>query len=251
MSKTIHHMIILVCLLGFCFSNNVEAFDKKNGRVEDTEGHQSIANSELQNIFIDFLCRHLNKERQDIAVSKLKVVGNKPVPLGNLSYQLFQKNKRRLKGYVRLTAVVYVNGVAKNKVKLFGWVDVFDSVVCVARNLKRGEIITKEDVYLARKNVSHITQNVITDTSKAVGLTIKHNAKVDTCLKEWMVEESPIVERGDVVTILAESAGLRVTAPGKVLRKGYLGEMVKIQNLMSNKEIYAKVVNNSTVKVDY
>jgi flagella basal body P-ring formation protein FlgA len=244
-------MIILVFLLGFCFSNSVVAFDKKVGGVGIDQGHQPIADAEFQKIFVDFLSRHLNKERQDIAVSKLKVVGNKPVPLGKLSYQLFQKDKRKLKGYVRLTALVYVNGVVKNKVKLFGWVDVFDSVVCVARNLKRGETIIKEDVYLARKNISHINQNVITDTSKIVGLTIKHNVRAETCLKEWMVEKSPIVKRGDVVTILAESTGFRVTVPGKVLLKGYLGELVKIQNLMSKKTIYAKVINSSTVKVDY
>lgn len=251
MRKTIHHMIILVCLLGFCFSNSVEAFDKKVKEVGDDQQHQSIADSEFQKIFVDFLCRHLHKERRDIAVSKLKVVGSKPLPLGKISYQLFQKDKRKLKGYVRLTAVVYVDSVAKNKVKLFGWVDIFDPVVCVARNLKRGEIITKEDVYLARKNISHITQNVLTDTSKIVGLMIKHNVKADTCLKEWMVEKSPMVKRGDIVTILAESLGLRVTAPGKVLMKGYLGGLVKIQNLMSKREIYAKVINSSTVKVDY
>jgi len=80
---------------------------------------------------------------------------------------------------------------------------------------------------------------------------IKRNVKADTVLKEWMVEESPMVKRGDVVTILAESVGLRVTAPGKVLMKGYLGKRVKIQNLMSKKEIYAEVINSSTVKVDY
>ena len=251
MNKTIYHMILLVCLLGFCFSNSAAASGKKVERVEADQGYQSIAASEFQNIFVDFLCRYLNKEKRDIVVSKLKVVGNKPVPLGKLSYQLFQKEKRKLKGYVRLTAVVYVDNVVKNKVKLFGWVDIFDSVVCVARNLKRGETITEKDVYLARKNISHINQNVLTDISKVFGLMIKRNVKADTCLKEWMLEKSPIVKRGDVVTILAESLGLRVTAPGKVLVKGYLGELVKIQNLMSKKEIYAEVINSSTVKVNY
>jgi flagella basal body P-ring formation protein FlgA len=33
--------------------------------------------------------------------------------------------------------------------------------------------------------------------------------------------------------------------------KGYTGELVKVQNLMSKKEIYAKVVNGSMVAVDF
>ncbi|MBW1753417.1 MAG: flagella basal body P-ring formation protein FlgA, partial [Deltaproteobacteria bacterium] len=52
-------------------------------------------------------------------------------------------------------------------------------------------------------------------------------------------------------TILAESSGLRITVPGKVLMKGFAGELVKVQNLMSKRKIYAKIVNPSTVTVDF
>ncbi len=104
---------------------------------------------------------------------------------------------------------------------------------------------------MGRKNISRISSKILTDINRALGLMVKHTIKSDTCLKEWMLGKSPIVTKGDMVTILAESNGLRVTVPGKVLMKGYLGELVKIQNLMSKREIYAKVINNSTVKVDF
>jgi flagella basal body P-ring formation protein FlgA len=66
-----------------------------------------------------------------------------------------------------------------------------------------------------------------------------------------MFEKCPIVDKGDIVTIIAESGDIKVTAPGKVLMKGYAGELVKVQNLMSKKEIYAKIVNGSMVAVDF
>jgi flagella basal body P-ring formation protein FlgA len=66
-----------------------------------------------------------------------------------------------------------------------------------------------------------------------------------------MLEKSPIVDRGDMVTILAESGDLRVTVPGRVLERGYLGELIRVQNSMSKKKIYARVINNSTVMVDF
>jgi flagellar basal body P-ring formation protein FlgA len=59
------------------------------------------------------------------------------------------------------------------------------------------------------------------------------------------------MDKGDIVTIIAESGDIKVTAPGKVLMKGYVGELVKVQNLMSKKEIYAKIVNGSMVAVDF
>ena len=149
----------------------------------------------------------------------------------------------------------YCNQITENlvdtEVNLCGWVDVFESVVCISRNIKKGAIIKKGDIYLSRKNISHISPNIMTDISKVIGLMVKHNIKADSCLKEWMLKKSPIVDRGDMVTILAESDDLKVTVPGRVLMKGYLGELIKVQNLMSKKEIYAKVVNNSTVKVAF
>jgi flagella basal body P-ring formation protein FlgA len=80
---------------------------------------------------------------------------------------------------------------------------------------------------------------------------VKHNIKEDACLKEWMLEQCPVVTKGDMVTIVAESDDLRVTVPGRVLEKGYLDELIMIQNVMSGKKIYARVLNSSTVMVDF
>ena len=85
--------------------------------------------------------------------------------------------------------------------------------------------------------------------SKAVGLMAKHSLKKGTILKEWALEKSPIGKRGDMITILAESGHLRVTAPGRVLEKSYLGELTRVQNTMSKKKIHTMVINNTTVRV--
>jgi flagella basal body P-ring formation protein FlgA len=50
---------------------------------------------------------------------------------------------------------------------------------------------------------------------------------------------------------MAESDDLKVTVPGRVMEKGYLGELVRVQNAMSKKEIYARVINNLTVMVRF
>jgi flagella basal body P-ring formation protein FlgA len=186
-----------------------------------------------------------------VVISRLKITGNVPLPDGKISLQQYQKGKRRFEGHVSLIVVVKINGVVKNKVKLSGWVDIFQPVVCASRDLKRGERINEDDLYLVKRNISHLSSKILTDMNKIIGLMAKHNVKKDSCLKEWMFEKFPIVDKGDIVTILAESGDLKVTAPGRVLMKGYEGELVKVENLMSKKEIYAKVVNGSMVAVDF
>jgi flagella basal body P-ring formation protein FlgA len=251
MGKIVHIMILLACFVGLSFPLEAEGVEKKNIRARADNGYQSISDTTFREIFRDYLCHHLGKEKSDIMVSRFKVVDKKPVPAGKIRFQLFQKDKRRLEGHVRLIAIVSVNGVVKNKVKLSGWVDVFESVVCACRNLKKREIIEEDDLCLARKNISHLSSKILTDTGKAVGLVVKHTIKKDACIKEWMLEKPLVVKRGDMITILAESGNLRVTARGRVLVKGHMGELIRVQNSMSKKVIYARVIDNSTVSVDF
>jgi flagella basal body P-ring formation protein FlgA len=39
--------------------------------------------------------------------------------------------------------------------------------------------------------------------------------------------------------------------PGKIMEKGYMGQLVQVQNTMSRKNIYAKVIDAATVMVDF
>jgi len=212
---------------------------------------QTIPEAKFREIFQKYLNRNLNNSECDIVISRLKITGNVPVPEGTISFKQYQKGKRRFEGQVGLIVVVKINGVVKNKVKLSAWVDIFQPVVCASRDLKRGERISKADLYYVKRNISHISSKVLSDMNRIIGFMAKHNVKKDTSLKEWMFEKFPIVDKGDIVTIIAESGDIKVTAPGRVLMKGYADELVKVENLMSKKEIYAKVVNGSMVAVDF
>jgi flagella basal body P-ring formation protein FlgA len=242
--------LLTLCLaLLFPFPSGALSSQSRVSSVDKTS--QIIPDATFREILIDFLCQRLGKESSDILISRLKLAGNRPVPPGKVTFQLYQKDRRTLEGFIRTFVIVSVDGVVLHKVKLNAWVDVFGQVVCASRNIKRGETIGKEDLYMERKNVSHLPPNVFTDADKAIGLMAKNNIKADTCLKEWMLKRSPTVVRGDLVTIIAESTGIKLTAPGRIMEKGYIGEMVRVQNAMSQKEIYAKVLNSSTVMVHF
>lgn len=254
MAKTMRSKFIMILFLGICMSYMAQPVAGEDFQRVIKPSDQTIQESIFQKHFKEYVCRHLRKTGSDVVVSKFKVKGNRPVPAGTVSFKLFQKGQKgriRLQGCVKLIAEVNVNGQVKNEVLLSGYIDVFESVVCTSRNLKRGEVIEKDDVYLAKRNGSRLSPKVVTHMDKAEGLRAKHNIKADTCLKEWMLEKTPVLNRGDIITIFAESGDLRVTVPGRVLMKGCTGDLIKVQNLMSKKDIYAKVVNNSSVMVAF
>jgi flagellar basal body P-ring formation protein FlgA len=201
--------------------------------------------------FSRYLCARLRKPAGDVIVSRFKVSDHQAVPAGSLTLEVYQKEKGSLMGHVRLAAIVKVNGVARHEVKMSGWVDVFESVVCTARPIKKGEVLQKEDLFLFRKNISRLRGRTLVDMDEAVGLMARHHVKENTTLAEWMVEQAPILEKGDMVTILAQMGGLTVTVKGMTLERGYPGEMVRVQNTMSQKSILARVIDGSRVMVEF
>jgi len=251
MVKTIRSILFIIIFIGLCVFSLAQPVACEDSHKIVKQNFLTTQESILREQFKEYICRYLRKAESDVIVSGFKVKGNKPVPVGKISFKLFQKNMVRLQGHVKIIAAVKVNRQVINEIILSGYVDIFESVVCTSRNLKKGDVIKKEDVYLAKKDISHLSSKVLTHIDKAEGLMAKHNLRAGTCLKEWMLEKTHTLEKGDIVTILAESGDMKVTVPGRVLMKGYTGELIKVQNLMSKKNIYAKVVNNSTVTVEF
>ncbi len=214
-------------------------------------GKKALDGNYLRGVFKEFICNQTGLKRDDIIISKFRFYGNNVIPDGRLEYQVFRKNRGPLSGYVRLVMIVKVNGVPTRRLQMSGWVDVFRPVVCAMRSIKRGQRITNDDIYIDRRNISRISDKVITDMNEIIGMIAKHTISEDTIIKKWMVEKPPVVRRGDIVTVVARKGDLQVTVPGRVLESGFRGDVIRVQNTMSRKEIYAKIIDKETVMVEF
>jgi flagella basal body P-ring formation protein FlgA len=251
MEKVKAILMLLAAFTFISFFHIAESAAREDSTAKTGHKETRLSEAYLQELFHDYLCQHLGKDDADIILSKFKVRGNRPIPEGEREIQVLRRSQRRLKGHVTLLAVVKVDGAVRNKVSLSGWVDLFEEAVCAGRDLKRGEILKAEDLSLSRILGSHISSRTLTHMEKAVGMRLKHRVKKNSTIQEWMLEKPSIVEKGDMVMIVAESGDLKVTVPGRVLEKGYLGDMVQVQNMMSKKMVYAQVINNAIVKVAF
>lgn len=251
MSKSVLAIISLICLLLFGFTFEAGSNDNVQKLKIPDNSSQTIPESMFREAYSQFICSRLEKKKDDIILSRFTVSGNKPLPAGKVSLKLFKKGREELTGYVRLIAIISMDDIPKTEVTLSGWVDVFDSVVCASHNLNKGDVIAARDIYLERKNISRLNSDVLKDMERAIGFMAKHDIKENDCLKEWMLKKIPLVDKGDMVTILAEHGSISVTAPGRILEKGYEGDYIRVQNAMSKKSVYAKVINDSTVLVDF
>ncbi|MFH2047324.1 MAG: flagellar basal body P-ring formation chaperone FlgA [Pseudomonadota bacterium] len=251
MNSFVRATIIIIYLLAFGAISEAGSNGNHRGAKISNDSSQTISEAVFRKAYNQFISSQLKKTNDDILLSRFTVSGNKELPAGKVSLNLFRKGREELKGYVRLIAIVSVDDIPKTEVKLSGWVDVFDSVVCASSNLNKGDIIAAEDIHLERINISRLKSDTFKDLDQAIGLMAKHDIKEKDCLKDWMLKKTPIVSKGDMVTILAEHGSIKVTAPGRILEKGYKGDYIRVQNAMSKKSVYAKVINSSIVTVNF
>jgi flagella basal body P-ring formation protein FlgA len=240
-----------MCLIAFCLCANGAIAAGNGASIQKSAKGQKVTEMKFRKLFHQYVCDRLGKDPDDVVVSRFRINANRPIPLGVVDFEMFQKSKGVPKGYVRLSVIVTVDGISRGEVSLSAWVDVFGPVVCAAHKIQRGETIGFEDIYLARKNVSRMPANTLTDRGMAIGLSAKNTISKNTCLKDYMLKRMPLLDKGEVVTILAEMAGLRVTTPGKALERGFAGDVIRVQNTMSKKRVYARIVDDSTVEVEF
>ena len=100
-------------------------------------------------------------------------------------------------------------------------------------------------------NLAKLPSNVITDPEAVLGKRTKRAIGAKTVLRTHLVEFPPLVKRGDVVVIIAESGGLKISALGQEKKKGGFGDRIPVINFDSKKILYARVLDSSTVKVDF
>ena len=100
-------------------------------------------------------------------------------------------------------------------------------------------------------DLSELPAGVIADPEAVLGKRPRRAVGARVPLRADLIELSPLVKRGDLVTIIAQANGLRITTLGQVKKKGRLGERIPVVNLDSKKILHARVIDSNTVKVDF
>ncbi len=121
-------------------------------------------------------------------------------------------------------------------------------IVVAARDLARGEILTAADlVYEAKENHS---ASAVYNGETLLGLRTTRHIRAGSEITLVAVEQIPAVDRGAAVIIVARTGTMSVSAPGTARAAGQLGEVIPVENSLSRKVVYGKIIAADTVEVD-
>lgn len=218
--------------------------------LEVKRSAQYINADRLEKIFKDHILNHSIWSAEKIRFEKIRTSGTIALPQGDLEWNVIEKGNHSYVGNISLSVVFFVNGDKIRKLTLSGKVKVIREVVMTKRRIKRGQLISREDLTFAKEE-RHLQKEALTEIEEAIGKRAVRNVKADQVITSGMVEEPPLVKKGNRVIISAENENIKITTSGKVMEDGRTGDMIKVINIRSGKEILATVKGPGLLTVHF
>jgi flagella basal body P-ring formation protein FlgA len=131
---------------------------------------------------------------------------------------------------------------------VMGHIVVRHSVPVLVRRLETGTIISEGDVTWADVTDDHLS-GVATTAEALINHELKHDTDAGQPVHEHDVMQPRYVVRGNLVTMKIETPLMTVTAQGRALQDGKLGDTVRVLNTTSNRMVEGSVESDGVVRI--
>lgn len=219
--------------------------------VRVNRGSIQADRASIRSTIADYLQRTSPWVGTELKIKAIKITSDTTLPVGHTVYSVIAPRRGPYTGTVPLAVRVNVNDnyekIIQTRVKLAA----FKKVVVARRPIGRFKPISPADLERVKVDIGDLPPEPVTDINAAVGKRARTNIMARSVLRSDLIEYPPVVKRGDMVLIVAQSGVLRITAIGEVRSSGRPGERVKVINVDSNKTVSARVVDKNTVSVDF
>lgn len=207
-----------------------------------------IGSNEIQGIIDDFLKDHSS----DLPTADIRFIPKSvPIPFilpkGELSHEVIPSNPGIL-GSSRFSIIFKIDDQVAKNMSVRGKLEALAEVVVSNTAIRRGEILESSDIRLAMMDISSMRDPGL-QPSEFVGMQIKRSIRANTVMLQSYVEALPVVRRGERVKIVLHSGSMHVTAVGLAHNDGKMDEVIRVQNISSNKIIFCKVNGPGIVEV--
>ena len=130
-------------------------------------------------------------------------------------------------------------------------IEVLRDIVISARALPAGTILVDSDVRTIQKWVRRIHPQSLSSFETTTGkrLTIQVASGVE--ILATMLKDTPLVRKGKMVRIVFDNGLMHIVTVGLSEEDGVAGNIVRVKNITSNKIIYARVLSDSLVGIDF
>jgi flagella basal body P-ring formation protein FlgA len=205
----------------------------------------------IKDIVISHIEKNMPWPKGSVRIEFTTRISDITLPGNEITYRIVNRRKEDYIGYSMFTVRFYNKGVFVEKQAVRVKMEVLKGVVVSSKFLSRNNRIETDDIRLVNKWFNRIPSNIITNVDDVIGQTLRTNIKLNTEITRNMLQNTPVVKKGDLVRIILQKGPLKISTVGLSKQDGETGDLIRVTNVSSKKIIYAKVVGDSIVSVEY
>ena len=221
------------------------------GSIATASESQVLTVEEIEKGAIDKLASVLPWDRESLEINVYYEGEDILLPPGKKELVYKTRGSIQKAGRIPLILQIKVNGNFKKSVRLNSRVLVSQEVVKTIRAVRKGEMISNDNIQLETIKTERPWKNAIQSIEHALGYAAGRNLPIGKILTPKFLKKPALANRGEKILILAEKGGMKITVPGILKEDGYEDGMVQVLNIESKKIIYGRLVDANTVKVNF
>lgn len=125
----------------------------------------------------------------------------------------------------------------------------YAEVVVAAHPLNRGTTLSKEDLLLDRRQITNHQGGYFTTLDAVIGRDVRRPIRLGAIVQDNATISAKIIKKGQTVTLRSGSRHFQVITSGKALSDGALGDIIKVSNSKSQRQVEGKVVAPGVVEI--
>lgn len=219
-------------------------------RVVVRRAAQELQPDWIRTIVKDYLTQIEPYRSGDWELVSLRSGSLPDLPEGDLGYRIMAQPSSS-PTYLNLTVYLTVDGREAGQVRVSTRLNVFGHALIAASRMERDHRVGPEDIRLERISLSRLGKGTLIDPSQALGLTVRHRIQTGQPISDRDLYRAAAIDRGDMVTIVAEHGPMRITSMGQAKQDGAIGDNISVMNVNSKKVIVAEVIGPNTVRVNF
>lgn len=212
---------------------------------------QAVPPAQIREAALAYLARYLPWPGENVEVRDITFPREILVPAGKIVLEFSPPAAGKTSGSISFPAQVHIDQKLARRFWVTATVEAYRMAVAATRPIVRGQTLGPEDVYLRRLPVRDLPAGALSEISRVLERKTRRSLQVHQVLSQTFLETPAAVRKGEVVKIVVESPSLRIETTGKTAQDGGVGEVIRVLNLGSRKEVYGRVLDDKTVRVEY
>jgi flagella basal body P-ring formation protein FlgA len=186
-----------------------------------------------------------------VLMRRISISDTLKLPEGIIDYEIVAPQQWEGWGTINIAVIARQKDRVVRNIPVRLDVEALADTVVTVHQIEQGATILTPDLTLQKREITQNSRTAVKTIEDVVGKKARTTLRANQPIRADQIEKVPVIKSGQMVTIIAENDVLKISVSGTAHSSGAVGDIIRVQNLTSLKEIPARVIDASTVQVGF